>query len=248
MTRISVELVPRSEAAIAADLELLTRDFPELETVNIPDLLRFPLRSFDACALAKTRLPHAIPHLRAMDFDPERPFPLAEVFAREGFDEVIVVQGDAPQDLARRVFPTRSSDLVRIIKRDCPGATVYTAFDPYRSGLRAELEHARAKLDAGADGFFTQPFFDLRWMEICAEVLAGCRVYWGISPVLGARTRRYWETKNRAWFPGDFESTWEWNAAFGARALAWARERGDGVYFMPIRADLGRYLRGVLGP
>jgi methylenetetrahydrofolate reductase (NADPH) len=123
---------------------------------------------------------------------------------------------------------------------------VYAGFDPYRSGVRDELTYLQAKREAGADGFFSQPFFDLRLLDVWAELLAGDRVFWGVSPVLSPRTRSYWETKNRAFFPADFAPTLDWNRDFAARALSWARAAEANLYFMPIRVDLETWLGGIL--
>ncbi len=49
--------------------------------------------------------------------------------------------------------------------------TIYAGLDPYRDSLQSELNYTNEKLEAGADGLFTQPFFDLRWMEIYADHL-----------------------------------------------------------------------------
>ena len=148
MSRISIELVPRSVESIEVDVALLCERFPGIDTVNIPDLM--------------------------------------------------------------------------------------------------EIEYVRAKLDAGADGLFSQPFFDLRLMEVWAELLAGCEVYWGVSPVMTPRQRRWWETKNQAVFPSDFESGAKWNQRFARATLDWARSRGANLYFMPIRTSLGDYLSAIL--
>ena len=157
-----------------------------------------------------------------------------------------MVRGDPPQEPGRPVYPTRAEELVAALKRARPALTVYAALDPYRSGARDELELVRRKREAGADGFFSQPFFDLRLLEVWAELLAGQEVYWGLTPVVGPRARRYWETKNRAFFPADFEPELAWSRRFAARALAFAKERGTNLYFMPIRVDLVAWLDGVL--
>ncbi|HME68549.1 MAG TPA: methylenetetrahydrofolate reductase [Myxococcota bacterium] len=180
-----------------------------------------------------------------MDFDLTGPFVLKDVLATRGLSEVLVVRGDAPQEFGRRIYPTRPTELIAAIKSQLPGLKVYASFDPYRSSLHAAGELARAKLDAGADGFFTQPFFDLRQMDLCAELLAGCEVYWGVSPVLGPQTRRYWEVKSRVVFPAAFEPTLAWNRRFAGESLAWVRERGAHLYFMPIRTDLVAYLEDI---
>lgn len=246
MTRVSIELVPRSSESLDADLAVLCERFPGVDTVNIPDLLRMELRSWQACARARERLAHAIPHLRAMDFDPDRPFPLTGFLRERRLDAVLVVTGDPPQDMAHRVYPTTPADLIAQLKREAPELRVYAGFDPYRSGARAELDYVAAKLDAGADGLFSQPFFDLRLMEVWAELLAGCEVWWGVSPVNSPRQCRWWQTKNKALFPAGFEPTRKWNRAFARSALEWARERDTNLYFMPIRTGLSDYLDGIL--
>jgi methylenetetrahydrofolate reductase (NADPH) len=245
-SQVSIELVPRSAESLDADLRLLRERFPQVSTVNIPDLLRLPVRSWDACQRARRSVERAIAHLRSMDFDLTGPFALKDVLATRGLSEVLVVRGDAPQELGRRIYPTRPAELIAAIKSQLPGLRVYAAFDPYGVSLHSAGERARAKLDAGADGFFTQPFFDQRLMDVCAELLVGCEVYWGVSPVLGPQTRRYWEVKNRVVFPASFEPTLAWNRRFAQAALAWVRERGTHVYFMPIRTDLVTYLEDIL--
>src|SRR5215475_12458363 len=69
MTHVSIELVPRSASSLAADLQLMRERLPAVRMVNIPDLLGFELRSWEACRQARASVPRAIPHLRAMDFD-----------------------------------------------------------------------------------------------------------------------------------------------------------------------------------
>jgi len=246
VSRLSVELVPRSIESLEGDLRELRQQFPTLDTVNIPDLLRFPLRSWDACRVARRFVPHAIPHLRSMDFPPEKPFPLLDLFTEAGIDSVLVVAGDPPQSPAHPVYPVRPIEWIRRLKSEAPDLRVYAAFDPYRAGMHAELESARAKLDAGADGLFSQPFFDVRLLDVWAESLAGCSVWWGFSPVLSAATRRYWETKNQAVFPAGFAPTLDWNRRFAGEALRWVRERDADAYFMPIRVGVVDWLGGLL--
>ena len=242
MTRLSLELVPRSLASIAEEVATIGERFAAIDTVNVPDLLRFDLRSWDACGHARRGIGRAIPHLRAMDFDPVKLAPLLAHLDRHALREVLVVRGDPPQEPGRAVFPTRSHELVAALKRARPDLRVYAAIDPYRAGLREELEAAHQKRDAGADGFFSQPFFDLRLLAAWADLLEGHDVYWGVTPITGERSRRYWETKNRAVFPASFSPTLDWSRRFAADALAWARERDANLYFMPIRVDAVQWL------
>lgn len=245
-TTISIELVPRSEESIAADLETLCRDFPGARMVNIPDLLRFDLRSWDVCATAIADLDRALPHIRAMDFPAKAAGELATRLRGLGLREALIVRGDAPQDLARPVHSTTSAELIRAIKEVDPDLKLYAVFDPYRRGLRSELDDVKEKLEAGAAGFFTQPFFDLEFMKVCADVLPDVEVFWGLAPVLTAGNRRYWEVKNRAFFPSRFEPSLAWNRDLAAACLEWASETGASLYFMPIRVGLNEYLGGLI--
>ena len=243
---ISIELVPRSEASITADVDLIRNAFPAVSMVNIPDLLRFDLRSWEACALAKTHLERAVPHIRAMDYPVKAAGQLASRLEGLGLREALVVQGDSPQDLARPVHPTTSAELIRALKDIDPGLRVYAAFDPYRRGLRTELEAVHEKIEAGATGLFTQPFFDLGFMQVFADVLPETEVYWGISPVVTPGSKRYWEVKNQALFPSTFEPTLDWNREFAKQSLEWAERESTNLYFMPIRVDFSDYLGGLL--
>jgi methylenetetrahydrofolate reductase (NADPH) len=244
--KISIELVPRDATSLQQELQLLHRHFPAIDTTNIPDLLKFRLRSWQACRQARAFLPHAIPHLRAIDFDLEQPFPLRETFRESGIDTVLVIAGDQPQDMSRRTFRTSSVSLIRALKQQAPELRVFAGIDPYRSGFKEELDYVRSKVDAGADGFFTQPFFDRRLLDIWFDLLPGLEVFWGVSPVVSARSKDYWENLNNAIFPPDFEPTLEWNRRFARDVLAFSEQTGANLYFMPIRVDLVEYLSGIL--
>ncbi|MBW2245356.1 MAG: methylenetetrahydrofolate reductase [Deltaproteobacteria bacterium] len=247
----SIELIPRSEASLEADLLRIRESLPGFDTVNIPDLSRFALRSWDACRMARGHVSRAIPHLRAMDFDlmgaqraPLSLDLLKQRILEAGLEEVIVVQGDTPDGCAPRGVTT-SVQLIRALRETLPDLTIFAALDPYRASPARECAYAREKREAGADGFFTQPFFDLRYQDVWADLLAGERVYWGVSPLMAASTRRYWERRNLAFLPRDFEPTLAWNRCYAKRAIAWAAECQASLYFMPIRVDLVEILGGL---
>jgi methylenetetrahydrofolate reductase (NADPH) len=247
--QVSLEIVPRSPADLERAAEL-GRAFPAIGAVNVPDLLRFPLRSWEACADLRADPAIAdrfrlIPHLRAIDFDPNAPFPLGSALRAAGITRVLAIAGDPPQDMARRVYPATTVEFIRKLKSELPGIEVFAAFDPYRSNIRYELDYVKAKLDAGADGFMSQPFFDLRLLEIYAEYLEGQRVYWGIAPVGSAKSRNYWEARNRAIFPRAFRPTLDWNIEFGRMVLDFCARAGFDLYLMPIKTDLEAYLKGL---
>ncbi len=246
MSRISIELVPRNREVLDAELKTVTAEFPNIDTVNIPDIIRLPIRSWQACQISQSFVKNTIPHIRSIDFDLTKPETILSIMETYKFNEVLVVTGDPPQDLSHKVYRTTSVAFISFLKSHFPNLKVYGALDPYRSGLKDEVDYIHKKRDAGADGFFTQPFFDIKFMDIYAEQLKGLSIYWGVSPVLGDNSRSYWENRNNAFFPSHFSPTLEWNRQFAKDALKYAREKGDNLYFMPIKTSLTSYLGGVL--
>jgi methylenetetrahydrofolate reductase (NADPH) len=246
MTDIAIELVPRTEKSLRQELHLIKERFPNVEQINIPDILRFDMRSWDGCAIASELFAKTIPHLRAIDFDPDAPLPVVEAITQAHVEAVLVISGDPPQDMSHHVYRTNCLEMIRRLKRELPQVKVYAGLDPYRCGIKEEIDYLKAKHDAGAEAFFTQPFFDLRLMEIYQGFLKNYNIYWGASPVLTQNNRNYWENRNNAIFPPDFEPTLEWNRDFAAKTMEFAKANGGNVYFMPIRTDIGAYLEGII--
>ncbi|MDS1030809.1 methylenetetrahydrofolate reductase [Bacillota bacterium LX-D] len=248
MSIISVELVPRSEKSLLKDLKLIKDNFSLIKTINVPDLLRFDIRSWEAGKYTNKFQLDIIPHIRAIDINLERPFPLLEKFVEYNIREVLVVTGDFPQDMSKKIYPTTSLDVIKKLKNELPELKVYGAIDPYRQSISKEHDYIMRKIDVGADGFFTQPFFDLRLMEIYAEILSGKDVFWGISPVLSENSVNYWETKNNVVFPADFRPNLVWNVNFATKIIDFINQTNTNIYFMPIKANLYDYLSAVLTP
>lgn len=245
MMKVSVELVPRDAAALTEELTLIKDNFDCIDIINIPDLLRYELRSWEAAKIAQGFYADVMPHIRAIDIDLSQPLPMAEFFKENKIKEVLVITGDPPQDMGRKIYPTVSTDVIRKFKDELPDIKVYAGIDQYRSSMRQEEYNIRRKVQAGADGFFTQPFFDMRYLEMYAELLAGRDVYWGVSPVMSSRSVNYWETKNNVIFPHSFAPTLEWNIGFAQQVMDFAARKQANVYLMPIRTNLIPYLTGV---
>ena len=241
--KISLELVPRCEQYICEQVAFVEREIPDISAVNFPDLLRFDIRSWDACRMVAHSSLDRMVHLRAIDFDMRQPFPLTDFLKEHRIRKALVIEGDKPQDMKHAIYPTSSIDLIRKLKKEIGDITIYAAFDPYRNNIRYELEYLQQKIEAGATGFFSQPFFDLRLLEIYSEYLEGQDVYWGISPVTGQRQKLYWETRNRAVFPKSFAPTLEWNVQFGQEVLRFCQKSNFNLYLMPIKVNLAEYLK-----
>jgi methylenetetrahydrofolate reductase (NADPH) len=180
-----------------------------------------------------------------MDFPNCEPQQLLDYCRVHGLKELLVVTGDVPDNKNHSTYDTTAIDLIKQIKLADPSFTVYAAIDPYRSDLPEEMAYTKQKLNAGVDGFFTQPFFDLDLLDVYADALIGQTVFWGVSPVLTEQSQKYWSSRNKVHFPDDFEPTLDWNCHFAKRVLARVKERQDNIYFMPIRVDLDMYLSGI---
>ena len=96
MKRVSVELVPREEESLRGELELLKKYQGQVNVINIPDLLRLPLRSWEGAGLALEYFSAAMPHIRAMDIDLDRELPMKEYLREHRITEVLVIEGDPP--------------------------------------------------------------------------------------------------------------------------------------------------------
>ncbi|WP_295632656.1 methylenetetrahydrofolate reductase [uncultured Mitsuokella sp.] len=247
MKCISVELVPRDEDSLRQELSLLAKFKDKVDVVNIPDLLRFPIRSWQGAAIAQESFPASMPHIRAMDVDLDKELTMKAYLREHNIREVLVIEGDPPQDMMHEVYPTNSVDVIWKFRKEMPEVKVYAGIDQYRGSMAQELYRIKRKLQAGAAGFFTQPFFDMRYLEVYADMLQGLEVYWGVSPVMSARSQSYWERKNNVVFPHAFEPTLEWSVDFAKKVMAYAEREKANVYLMPIKTNLEAYLAGVLG-
>lgn len=246
MTRISIELVPRSASALQQDYDVACRSLPAAGLINIPDLTRMSLRSWEAAKLINTTSERQIiPHIRAIDIAPGASLPCAQ---QSGIKEILVVEGDRPDDLSRPFYDNSSIDVIQRYRREAPHLKVFAAFDPYRRAPYLELEAVKRKIDAGAVGFFTQPLFDCRMLELCARWLEDQTVFWGVSPVISEKSRAYWENVNHVIFSKSFDYSLDANIAFAQSVLDFvAREKGN-IYLMPLRVDLAAYLGGLKSP
>ena len=75
--RISLELVPRNKESLLDEAEKISKNLKKVTAINIPDLLRFDLRSWVACGVVKPFFENAIPHIRAVDINLNEPLPMA---------------------------------------------------------------------------------------------------------------------------------------------------------------------------
>lgn len=245
MTKILLEVVPRDIDTLLSEVNFVKKNFSQISGINIPDLLRFETRSWVAASEIKNIFPNVIPHLRAIDFDLDNCGDIIEYLQNNQVSSVVVIKGDPPTDMSKRVYPTTSIKMIKKLKKEISNLKVYAAVDQYRVGIKDEFDYIEMKKDAGADGFLTQPFFDLRLIDIFTEKLRGMEVYIGISPVITEKSQSYWESRNRAYFPKDFKLTMDWNVQFAKEVIAYCLKNELNMYLMPIRVNLEAYLNNL---
>jgi methylenetetrahydrofolate reductase (NADPH) len=246
MGRISIELVPRVKDTFIKEVELVKRQFLAVDTINIPDILTCEVRSLEGAKLVKPFFERAIPHLRAAAVNKNKPLPFRDFLIDNDIREVLVVVGDAPPIFRPGFEPCTSLDLIKKFKAEMPEVKVYAGIDQYRRSFETECDYIKEKIDAGAQGFFTQPFFDFKLIEKYAEKLEGIEVFWGLSPVTSEKSKRYWERNNEVIFPSNFVANLEWNKAFAKEVIAFTKEGNSSVYLMPIKIDIVKYLTDLI--
>jgi methylenetetrahydrofolate reductase (NADPH) len=135
-------------------------------------------------------------HLTCTNLSRER---LREVLheTRElGIQNILALRGDPPRGADRWTTPpgglARAVDLVRFIREehgDYFGICVagYPGGHPEATSCEQDLQHLRAKVDAGADFVITQLFYDcdlyLRFVDDCRTMGIDCPILPGIMPI-----------------------------------------------------------------
>ncbi len=241
---ISFEIVPRSLEAFEQQYAFVQTLNKGINFINIPDIQRFDTRSWELATRIDRSQYHFIPHFRAIDFKIESG-EIFRIIEEYQLDSVLLVTGDPPEGLKRAFYNTDVVDLIRVVRQRFPQLNIYAGFDPHRQGLQDECDYTQRKADAGATGFFSQPFYDYRLIEIYAEHMEGLETYIGISPITTMASQHYWEVKNKVKFPKSFRPDYDWNVEFANNVIASAAANGWNVYFMPIRIDLNKYFEGI---
>lgn len=239
-TSISVELVPRDASTLLLEAEVAS-EFEQVTHINIPDLMHrpgfTPLRSVEAIELIKHRFGDRfvyVPHIRAWSGAFQEGVSIDDI--------ALVVGGDK---LAGHVPKAEITSIARII-RLARKMQVMAALDPYRSSPKEELAYMAEKRQAGAKGFFTQPFFSLTHARYWDSLIPlDVEVFYGISPVTTLGSIKYWQEKNHAVFPSTFVPTEAGQIKLARSILDFAQKRGRSVYLMPIRIPLAPYLKKV---
>lgn len=120
---------------------------------------------------------------------------ILEAYREHGVENIMALRGDPPKGEAAFVQPpggfAHAADLVAFIRRRFPrmgvGVAGFPEGHPETPNRLQEMEHLKAKVDAGADYICTQLFFDNRdFYDFCERCeIAGIRIpiIAGIMPI-----------------------------------------------------------------
>lgn len=238
-----IELVPRNSEQLTLEVNAI-REIPWVSGFNIPDLKGRAeiLNSLTGSKIVqKHTISRVLPHIRASDIT--NPQQLLQDITQSNIREVLIIQGDNHGE--ERAWMT-TTGLVETIKRLDETISVYCAIDPYRTSIKQELDYTKEKTNAGADGFFTQPFFEYSLLSYWMDRLSHLNVYWWFSPITTDGSMRYWEKQNNIPFPNNFTPGLAESVDFARKALEIIEKSGTNAYLMPIRTDPVYYASQIL--
>lgn len=238
--KFSFEIVPRTHQAFEEQYDFVSSIDESISMINVPDIQRFDIRSWETGKNIDRKKYQFVPHFRANDFSIASG-DIFKIIEENELDHVLLVSGDPPEGIKRKFHNTSVLDLIRVVKQKYPDITIHAGFDPHRNGIQEECDYVQKKRDAGATSFFSQPFYDIRMIEIYAEHLQDTELFIGLSPITTLASMNYWEVKNKVKFPQSFEAEYEWSINFSNKVIDMAREVGFNIYFMPIRINLADY-------
>lgn len=238
--KFSFEIVPRTHQAFEEQYDFVTTLDEAISMINVPDIQRFDIRSWETGNNIDRNKYQFVPHFRANDFS-IKSGDIFRLIEENELDHVLLVSGDPPEGINRKFHNTSVLDLIRVVKQKFPNITIHAGFDSHRAGVQEECDYVQKKMDAGATSFFSQPFYDIRMIEIYAEHLQGIDLFIGLSPITTLASMNYWEVKNKVKFPQNFKPEYQWSIDFSNKVIAMAREVGFNIYFMPIRINLADY-------
>ncbi|MBT5855319.1 methylenetetrahydrofolate reductase [bacterium] len=240
-----VELVPRDLDTLLEEARWVVDNYPNITGINIPDVLRLKNRSHDASKILLEAGIQALPHIRCIDRPQVETIDLVGELIELGLESVLIISGDPPDNPNILTYPVTPMQVVEQLKKRYPTLKVYCALDPYRQSFAKELDYCHYKMQAGADGFFTQPFFDADLARIYLDQLEDTEVFLGISPVLSEQSLGYWKTRNKAIFPKNFDLGIESHVALTKTLFSLLESRDQHCYMMPIRMPIRDYMTSV---
>jgi len=241
VSMIFLELVPRNLTNLCENSLDFLASFSQLTGINVPDIKRLPIRSADAALALLNQSITTIPHIRTQDDTHDGHIATLSRLYTLGLRHVLLISGDT--DETNPVSDVTPISLTRILKKEFNDLVIYCGIDPYRQSFKQECDYATQKLNAGADGLFSQPFFDCDLYQMYAKEFSKTQFFCGISPVTTESSFKYWQTVNHVSFTDTFNLSLDYNIKLGKDLLDCAIQNKQHAYLMPIRTPVKNYLK-----
>jgi methylenetetrahydrofolate reductase (NADPH) len=220
------------------------------------------------------------PHLTSVGHNDTEIGAILERYAEAGIGNIVALRGDAPKNGGAPCEPGSfryAAELVRFIRRfnerglhpDRRGFGVFVAGYPEGHpgcpNRLLEMDHLKAKVDAGADAIITQLFFDNRdffdFRERCAVAGISVPIIAGLMPITSVSgMRRMAELAGCARFPAGLlraiARTDQSDEAVSRVGVHWATEQSrdlldhavDGIHFYTLnKSPATRLIYETLG-
>ncbi|MCF7855303.1 MAG: methylenetetrahydrofolate reductase [NAD(P)H] [Candidatus Pacebacteria bacterium] len=140
-----------------------------------------------------------VAHLTCVGSSRDETKKILEAYEESGVGNILALRGDPPQDAPEEMPPdgfAHAADLVHFIKEHFPsmgvGVAGFPEGHPATPNRLQEIDHMKAKVDAGADYIVTQLFFDNRdfydYCERCEIAGINVPVIAGVMPITSRKT------------------------------------------------------------
>lgn len=135
----------------------------------------------------------ATPHISCVNMTRQRLRELLSEYKRLGIQQLLVIQGDLPNDATQKEIEFNyATELIAAI-RNMTGnyfhiiVAAYPEFHPRATSPRMDIENFKRKIEAGANSAITQFFFNsdayFRFLEACDKFSIRIPIIPGITPI-----------------------------------------------------------------
>jgi len=134
----------------------------------------------------------AAPHISCIGSTREQLRDVLQTYKQNGIRHTVALRGDIPSGMHGVGEFRYANELVEFIRKETGDhfiieVAAYPEFHPQAPSARANLEHFKRKVDAGADGAITQYFYNidayLRFVDDCEAMGIDLPIVPGIMPI-----------------------------------------------------------------
>ena len=134
----------------------------------------------------------AAPHLTCVGSTKENIRELLQTYINNGISRIVALRGDMPSGMHEMGELRYANELVEFIRTETGDhfhieVAAYPEFHPQAKSAKADLEHFKRKVDAGANSAITQYFYNadayFRFVDDCEKMGLGIPIVPGIMPI-----------------------------------------------------------------